>query len=561
MSTPDAITRQWMRGPADKHAVAAGCYFDLDKAEYVRRFFHEILRIAPSQAECERCLLAGEPKPEAVPFKLLDWEWRDLIAPLFGWRRADGKRRFRRGYVSMAKKNGKSAIGSGLALYMICADGEADAEAYSFASDREQASLIYREAAKMVDASGDLQQVCHSLDYRKRINGPRRSFFQSSSSEARSKEGLHGHLILYDELHAARSRDLFDALRYAGAARSEPLMLTLTTAGDGANPAHICREQYEYAQGIIRGEILDPGFFALIYEAPAGCELDDPEAWKIANPSLGETILVDDLASAAEEAKASPAKESSFRRYRLNQWVSNATAWLSDALWDGCPADVEEPELAGQTCYAGLDLSSTDDLTAFVAIFPDADGDGVRLVSRFFLPEENVDRLERKHRVPYAAWIRSGHLILTPGNVVDYDDVRRVIREFATIHPVVHLGLDRGWQGQAMETALIEEGFDVVPVGAGWVSQDKPLKEIEKLVKSRRLRHDGNPVMRWNALNAICKTDDAGNYSLSKKLSRSKVDGVAALVNAIHCWTFATPSEPQAHNYYAANPQLLTLDW
>ena len=555
---PDKITRQWTRTPADELAVAAGCYFDLDAAERVRTFLKDYVRIAPTQAMRDEARAAGKPQPTAVPFILLDWQWTDFIAPLFGWRRADGRRRFDRGYVSMGKKNGKSALGAGIVLYMLLADGEQAAECYSFAAEREQAGIIYRACRDMIRASPALRKVCEPVDYLKRIRGPRNGFFSSRSSEHSSAEGVNSSLTLYDELHAAKDRQLFDALRYAGAARSQPLMLTITTAGDGADAAHVCREQHGYGKGVIRGDIDDLAFFGLIYEAPEGCELDDPAAWAAANPSLGETIRVDDMAAAAEEAKASPAKESSFRRYRLNQWVSNASAWLSEAMWDACPADLDEADLEGKECVAGLDLSSTDDLTAAVFVFADSDTGNVRVASRFFLPADNVARLEVKHRVPYAAWVKSGHLLLTPGNVVDYAAVRAEVRRFGETHLIRSVGLDRGWQGQAVEQALQDDGFDVVPVGAGWRSQSQPLKELEKIVKSQRLIHTGNPVLRWNALNAVVKTDDADNYSLSKGASRSKIDGIAALVSALHVVGHAPAVE---ENLYEQNPELITVDW
>lgn len=540
MAKLDAVTKKWICGPDDEHAVKAGCYFDLAAAERVREFFRRFVRLPPTQGELQRSIDAGRPAPESRPLELIKWQWNDVIGPLFGWKRPDGRRRFRRGYVSTAKKNGKTGLSGGIMLYMLLADGEPSSECYSVASDRQQASLVYGEAAKMLEASPALQRYAYLRESTKTIIGQGRSFYRATSSESRSKEGLNGHLILYDELHAARSRVLFDALRYAGAARRQPIYLTITTAGDGADAAHICREQYDYAKGVIAGDIHDIEFLAKIFEAPEGAELDDPKAWEAANPSIDETIDREDLATAAQEAKDSPAKEASFRRYRLNQWVSNADAWISDTIWDACPKDPKLADLRpliGRSCYLGADLSSTDDLTALVAVFPPDEQDSqIRIVSRFFLPQDNIANLAQKHRVPYQAWAKSGHMKLTPGNVVDYDAVRDEAKAIAAVCPVLKLGLDRGYQGQSLELDLIDDGFDVVPVGAGWRSQSQPLKDIEKLVKARRLVTDGNPVMRWNALNTRVKVDDAGNYSLSKRLSRAKIDGIAALANAVHCF-------------------------
>lgn len=561
MPKVDAVTKQWIRGPADELAVRNGCYFDLAAAERVRRFFRQFLRLPPPQSVVAAAVARGEAIPPPQPLELIGWQWDGCIGPLFGWKRPDQSRRYRRGYWSVAKKNGKTELVSALLIYLLLADGEENAEVYSVAGSREQAGLVYAAANRMRDKSPQVKKLIRNVDSTKRLVAPRNSFYRTLSSEHSTSEGINAHGVIYDELHSAKGRELFDALKYAGSARRQPVSLTITTAGDGADPAHICREQYDYAKAVERGEIKDWEYLPYIAEAPAGCDLDDPAAWRAANPSLGVTLREEDLAAAAAEAKASPAAESSFRRYKLNQWVSNAEAWLSDTLFDALPADLDPATLAGRTCYAGIDLSSTDDLTAAVYLFPPPEGsDVVDILVQPFVPGENVQRLERKHRVPYAAWARDGHLLTTPGNVVDYDSVCQRVRKHAEAHPIKMIGLDRKFQGASVEQDLIEDGFDVAPIGAGWVSQDAPLKEIEKRVKSLRLRHAGNPVLRWNMLSAVVKTDDAGNYSLTKRLSRAKVDCVAALVCAVAVWMHDEANR-EPGNYYEKHPELIVLDF
>lgn len=536
----------WIVGPNDRAAVQEGCYFDIQAAERVRSFF--------------ALLRHGTGKFRGQPFDLLDWQWRDVIGPLFGWKRPDGTRRFRRAFVSCAKKNGKSTLTAGLALYLLLADNEPTPEVYSFASEREQAGIIYREAEKMIDVTPGLASLVRTRPSTKRIiSQSDRGFFASMSAEASSKEGLNASGIIVDELHAQGGRELWNALIYAGEAREQPLLVAITTAGDGAEPEHVARTEYEYAKRVQSGDVEDTSYLTAIYEADEQDDWTDPKTWAKANPSLGVTVSTDGLRRAAEEANASPAAVNAFLRYRLNRWVSSASAWLSPDLLDALPSEYDLAELEGRSCYVGIDLSSTDDLTAVVQVFPPETEDGqFVIVPTFYLPEDNIDRLGKKHRVPYRAWQRAGQMRTTGGNVVCYDSIREHVNELHQTYPIQQLGIDRLFQGQALESDLIDDGLDVLPVGQGWRSQARPLAELERLIRARRVNFGGHPVMRWNLGNVACKADDAGNLSLSKRLSRSKVDGVAALLSALFCWQQAE-GEAAESNYYENNPELIVL--
>lgn len=488
-------------------------------AERVRNFFSRFIRHTTGQ-------FAGK------AFELLDWQWDGIIAPMFGWRRPDGLRRFRRAYLSTPKKNGKSTLLAGLALYLMIADAEAGAEVYSAAADREQAAIIYRESAKMVRKSAALQSQITPRDSTKSLVAGGGTFYRALSAESNTKEGLNAHGILFDELHAQRGRELWDCLRYAGAARLQPLHLSITTAGGDLQT--ICGEQYTYAKRVLGGEIVDDSFFSYIAEASPQDDWTDEAVWKKANPSYGVTISADQFRADFLEAKESPAKENSFRRYRLNQWVQTADAWLSMDQWDACSGGADAELLKGRECFAGLDLSATDDTTALVLAFPNGDGT-VELLPHFFLPEQNIGQLERQHKAPYRAWAGQKLFTLTPGNVVDYEKVRERVRELAGDYTIRELAIDRKFQGQAVENDLIADGFRVVPAGQGWISQDLPAKELEKLIRSKKLLHGGHPVLRWHASNVVVDIDKAGNYSINKKRSRSKIDGIAATLMSLMC--------------------------
>ena len=312
----------WIRSEADERAVLEGCVFDLPGAQRVRTFIEQFLRHSKGE-------WAGK------PFQLLDWQWQNLIAPLFGWKRPDGTRRYRRGYIETPKKNGKSALFSGLSLYLLVGNGEAGAEIYSAAVDRDQASIVFNEAANMAESSPALASRLSVIRSTKRIVYRRtKSFFRALSADVPAKEGLNAHAVLIDELHAQQSRDLWDTLRYAGASRRQPLHLSITTAGFDKHS--ICWEQHAYAEQVLAGVIHDSSFFAYIAAASPGDDWTDLEVWKKANPSFGITVNADQFAEDCREAKESPAKENSFRRYRLNQWTEQDVRWLALDKWDAC---------------------------------------------------------------------------------------------------------------------------------------------------------------------------------------------------------------------------------
>ena len=516
------VEKKWIRTKSDQQAVKDGCYFDLPAAERVRQFF-------------KRFIVHSTGKWAGQAFDLLDWQWENVIAPLFGWKQSSGLRRFSRAYLSTPKKNGKSTLLAAISIYLLIGDGEKGSEVYSAAVDKDQAGIIYREAAKMVRASEALMSVLTVRDSTKTLLGPGGSFYRPLAAGPESKDGINAHGILFDELHCQKSRELWDFLRYSGASREQSLHISITTAGGDLET--ICGEQYRYAKMVLSGETIDTSFYAYIAEAGIKEDWASEETWKRANPSYGITIPAEKFRNDFNEAKESPAKENSFRRFRLNQWVQTADAWLSMDRWDAGDRGVIDLEaLKGRRCFAGLDLSATDDTTALVLAFPDDAGEIITLLPFFWLPEENIERLERKHKVPYRAWAKQGLFSLTPGNVVDYKVIRTKLRdELAKLYDIAELAIDRKFQGQALETELAEDGFNVTPAGQGWVSQDLPAKELEKLLMSDRVIHGGHPVLRWHASNVVVDIDKAGNYSINKKRSRSKIDGIAATLMALMC--------------------------
>ena len=466
------------------------------------------------------------------PFKLLPWQ-ETVIRDLFGVVKADGTRQFRTAYVETAKKSGKTELAAAIALYLLCADGEQRAEVYGAAADRQQASLVYAVAADMVRLCPALQKRVKILESRKRlVYEPTNSFYQVLSADANNKHGFNVHGCIIDELHCQPDDRLFNVLtKGAGDARRQSLTFLITTAGDNLNS--ICYLQHLKAQDILDGKKTDPTFYPVIYGAPMEADWTDPEVWKLANPSLGVTFSVDKLAEACESAKQNPAEENSFRQLRLSQWVKQAVRWMPMEKWDACSFPVDADRLKGRACYAGLDLSSTQDLTAFVLVFPPMDDSARYEVLPFaWVPEETIDIRSRKDHVNYDQWKKQGFILSTEGNVVDYDYIEQFILDLRDHYDIREIAYDR-WNSQMLVQHLSDEGMTMIPFGQGFRDMSFPTKELMRLTLEQKLAHGGNPVLRWCMDNVVVKADPAGNMKIDKAKATEKVDVAVALIMAL----------------------------
>lgn len=516
MASKKRHTKAMVRGPSDEEAARRGCWFDADAASHAEQFFARFLRHTTGG-------FAGR------PFELQEWQARDVIRPLFGWMNPDGLRRFRMGYIEIPKKNGKSTLVSGIALYMLTADGEQKAQCYAGASDREQAGIIYREAAAMVRASPALQSCCEVIQSRKTIFHPESSsFFRALPAEISTVDGIDAHLLLFDELHQQKTRGLWDILRYACEARRQPLHLSITTAGYDRHS--ICFEQHTYARQVTEGIIQDPGFFAYIRAADP--EVDDwrePATWRKANPSLGVTISEEGMARACQEAMNSPAKENNFKRLRLNIWTEQDVRWLRMDRWDKCAGTFDPDELVGKPCWIGLDLASTTDIVAAVKVTK-LDADRYAVAAKFWCPKETARERGERDKAPYELWAKQGLLTLTEGDVTDYNVVRKDLVAWADGSVVREVAIDRWNSSHLAQQLQDDEGMEVVGFGQGFASMSAPTKFLEALVLAENIRHGGHPVLRWMASNVAVETDSAENMKPSKKKSTEKIDGIVALI-------------------------------
>lgn len=526
-----------VRTPNDERALLAGCTFDVRLPERVREYFRRYIRHGDTVLGAK----AGD------VFELLEWQVREIVYPIYGWvwgpnslGQVEGTRRIRKAYVSCAKKNGKSTLSGGLGLYHLTADGfydrgrfrlEVNPEVYTAAADRTQAAIIFRQARKFVTLSPHLRAKLEVTPSTKTITvRDGHAFLQALSRESKTKEGINWSFLLFDELHAQPDAKLWDTLIFGGDGRIQPLLLIITTAGN--DQTGICYQQYRYAKQVRDGEVEDLTVHCSIHEAEPDCPLDDPTAHAAANPSLG--ICVSPAAIMAQ-AKAAIAgnEEAKFRRYKLNQWVNVVGSWLPLDHWDACGKEAMDwDSLLGAECVGGLDLSSKLDMTAWVLVFPRADGTYV-IKPTFWVPEDRATELSKAGNESYRNWAKSGYLELTPGGMVDYAFIEQRILEDHARYQLISVPYDPHEAGYLI-SRVTAEGVPCVELPQNVRNLSEPAKAFEAAVRTEIVRHAGHPVLRWHATNVSVRYDANDNIFPQKpvKGGDERIDGIAATINA-----------------------------
>lgn len=544
-ATKDGWDASLVRSEVDARAVVdEGCYYDEAAARRVLNFFTNILHHEDTSAGT------------TGPFKLLPWQEHELIRPLFGWKRRDGTRRYRRAGIWVPKKNGKSTLAAGLELYMLIADKEPSAGVYSAANDRQQAGIIHGHAVRMVELSPILAKRIGKrgiIRSTKTIyDAESGSTFKALSADAPTKEGLNIHALIVDELHGLKNRAYWDTLVYGGASRRQPLMVSISTAGV-YDIMTIAWEQYTYARDIANGNNdTDWSFFPLIYEAGTEDDWREAETHRKANPSYGVTVRIDTLEEECREAQVEPRKESAFRRYRLNQWPQQMTRWIPLEQWDANHSHpVTRQALAGALTFGGMDLGAVSDITAAVLLCAcPHDPEAVDVLLRCWLPDAVMQDQHNRNIDLYRQWVEQGLLTVTPGQSTNYKWIEQATIEDAKYFNFKVIALDALFQGQQVANNLADEGIDVVAIGQGPRSQGPPMKEFERMWLACKIHHGGHPILRWMADNVEVKADEYGNLKIVKPNSRNdprKVDGIQALVNAIDARSRHSEREPEFH--------------
>lgn len=467
-----------------------------------------------------------------TPFWLLPWQ-EQLIRDIFGIVKPDGNRQFRTAFVEICKKVGKSELAAAVALYLLYADNEPSAEVYGAAADRQQASIVFDVAKQMVEMSPALMKRSKLMGATKRIvNYSNAGYYQVLSAEVGGKHGFSVSGLVFDEIHTQPNRQLYDVLTKGSSdARQNPLHFIITTAGNDRHS--IAYELHTKAVDILEGRRVDPTFYPVVYGLKDDEDWEDEANWYKVNPSLGYTVDIERLRDAYREAKQNPADEVTFKWLRCNMWVSSTVAWIPDAIYMRGNEPIDMDALAGRDCYAGLDLSSTGDITALVLIFPPRDEDEKYvLLPYFWIPEETIPRRVKANSVPYDIWEKQGYIMSTEGNVIHYDFIEKFIMDLSEKYHILEIAVDR-WNATHVIQNLEDNGLTMVPFGQGFASMSAPTKEFYRLLMEGKIIHGGHPVMRWMAGNVVVDTDPAGNIKVTKAKSKEKIDGIVAAIMAL----------------------------
>lgn len=508
-----------------EHGPARGLQWNLEAANRAIGFFEEVLQLNGGRFEGQ-------------PFHLLPWQ-AFIVGSLFGWLGADGWRRFRQAYVETAKGSGKSPLAGGIGLYGLTADGEERAEVYAAATKKDQAQILFRDAVAMVDQSPVLAaRIVKSGATGKEYNlayHPRSSFFRTVSADD-GQSGPRPHVALLDEIHEHKTPLVVEMMRAGTKSRDQALIFMITNSG--TDRLSVCWDYHDYADKVASGALEDDSFFGFVCGLDDGDDpFEDEECWYKANPSLAYGIPgLKYLREQVTQARGMPSKEATVRRLNFCQWVQADNPAISRDAWIATQDDQFDLEsLLGRRCFGGLDLSSTQDLTALVLLFEPVPTDPVwRMVGWFWLPEEGLARKAEHDRVPYVLWRDRGYLQTTPGAAISKRHVLHTLAEVSALYDLQGIGYDR-WRIEDLNALIADEGVSLpplFPVGQGFKDMAPAVDEFERRLVNGEMRHTGHPILTWCAANAVYQEDPAGNRKVDKRKSTGRVDGIVAGVMA-----------------------------
>ena len=519
--------------------------FDADRAERICAFIELLPHVEGKWAKpivVDGVLM--RPK-----LRLEDWQVF-FLAALFGWvHGVTGLRRFRRGYLEVARKNAKSTIAAGIALYMLCADSEEGAQVFSAATKKDQAKIVWSVAQRMIEREPDFRALSVSYNGRSIFQQSTGSKYEPLGRDSDTQDGLSASCFISDELHAQKDRGLYDVLDSSTGARTQPLGLGITTAG--SNTAGVCYEQRSYLVSILNATLKrhggmgyrqegtehdDDTYFGLIYTLDHGYanknilddDWGDPQFWIKANPNLNISASLEDLENKCRKAKASTQSQGEFRTKHCNQWIAADSAWMDMTKWHGCanPALTAE-DFKHDDCIIGLDAAFRTDLFAKIKLFrrgPEHYVFGQYWTTRAKLAEKGNDHL--------AAWVEQGWLNVSDGAVIDIELVKESLRSDADQHIVKEVPYDPAQLTQ-FSAEMIDEGFEMVEMRPTVLNFSEPMKQVTELVLEGKLHHNGDPVLAWMIGNVVCHRDHKDNIYPNKQTPEKKIDGAIALIMAL----------------------------
>jgi phage terminase large subunit-like protein len=470
-----------------------------------------------------------------APLTLQPWQ-EAIVRRIYGPADDAGRRIVRMACIWIARGNAKTTLAAGLGLaHFAGPEAERGGQVIMAAADRENASIAFNCAHQFARAAPPLAARIRAIESAKRMLHPNTSsMLKAVSTEAYSKHGLNCSFFLADEIHAwppTEARKLFTVVRDSMVKRTAPLTVVISTAGEGQGG--LAADLWRYSHDVARGLIDDPTFAPIIFAAPDDADWRDEAAWLAANPGIQTGICnIDELRTKAKRIEHFPGEIADFKRYHLNQWQEGAAEpWLDLAVYD---AAHDATPVAGRPCWLGIDLSSTEDLTAVVAVFPEgpADDRSYDVIAKFFLPADNLKRKAEQDRADYIRWANEGFLELTEGNVVDHAAVISYAASLADTCDVREAAIDR-WGAVSVETQLQAAGLNVVRFGQGFASMAAPVKELKRAILKGQFRHGGNPLLRLCFGNVVTERDAAENEKFTKEKARGRIDGAVAAAMAI----------------------------
>lgn len=490
--------------------------FDTARANKVCRFIELLPHIKGPKA--------GE------PIILEPWQVF-ILTTVFGWVKADGTRRFRRVYIEVPRGNGKSALSSGVGLYMLCADNEGGAEVYSFATTRDQAKIVFGDAQNMARRTAGLRSHFGVDVNAHNINVLRTaSKFEALSAEGSTLDGLNTHFACVDELHAHKTRAVYDVVETSIGKRAQSLLWVITTAG--SNRAGICYEVRGFVIKVLAGAAKDESQFGIVYGLDEEDDWTTEEALIKANPNWGISVMPEVLLPLQAKAMTMPSAANNFKTKHLNEWVNADTAWMDMRAWDACKDPTLDPEqFAGEPTYVALDLASKVDIAAKVALHERTiEGKPHYYVfGQYYLPRDTVERGENSQ---YQGWEHMGLLTVTDGAVIDFDVIEQDLLADCSRFEVREVPYDP-FQATQLSTRMAAQGVPMVEMRPTVLNFSEPMKQLEALVLQGRLHHNGDPVLAWMMSNVVAHMDAKDNIYPRKERPENKIDGVVALIMAL----------------------------
>lgn len=465
-------------------------------------------------------------------FDLLEFQFEIITEILCVKRKRDGKRKHREAHINIPRKNGKSFLAAIIVVYLFfCQRHIFGALFILTANTTKQAGELYGTVEHFIKANKTLRRYCKITSSTKTIirkdNGNK---LMVLSSDADNADSFNDYVAVLDEIHQAKNDEMYGKLRTGQGAWEEPLIITITTASSGEDPANPEMQLYTMAKKIEAGETDDPSFYYKIFEADKDCNVEDEKQWYKSNPALGVFRKLEDLENFAKRIRLMPMQENMFRRMFLNQHVAldHEQGAINMDLWDACTRKVDPKELEGWKYWGGLDLSSQHDITAYVQVFYEEESDRFIVLPNLYTPKDTLEHREHKDGNPYSYWVKRGDLNAVEGKYIKFDKVLDHMRDLDNRYRTEQIGFDR-W-GSATILNRLEEEWDIIPIGQGTKSMTQVIRDFENLLVDERLIIAENECFRYMAKNCVAVYDEMLGVKFSKKKSRFKIDGIIAML-------------------------------